>query len=66
MRAREAVEHLPVSEYFLKHIHGDREYEMVEIVALRSELAFNKLELMNRFHFTEQREEAIIKELMEL
>lgn len=50
MRAREASAHLPISERFLKKIHGDREYSMVEIVALRSELALNKLDLMNRFY----------------
>lgn len=47
---REASEHLPISESFLKRIRGDREYNMVEIVALRSELALDKLELMNRFY----------------
>ena len=66
MKAAEAVKHLPISEFFLERICGDREYDMVEIVALRSELAFNKLDLMNRFYFADQREEAIIKELMEL
>ena len=50
MTPREASEHLPISESFLKRIHGDREYNMIEIVALRSELALNKLELMNRFY----------------
>lgn len=50
MTPREASEHLPISERFLKRIRGDREYSMVEIVALRSELALNKLDLMNRFY----------------
>ena len=50
MRAREASAHLPISESFLKIIDGDREYDMVEIVALRSELALNKLDLINRFY----------------
>lgn len=50
MRAREASAHLPISESILKRIHGDREYSIVEIVALRSELALNKLDLMNRFY----------------
>ena len=50
MTPREASEHLPISESFLKRIRGDREYNMIEIVALRSELALNKLDLMNRFY----------------
>ena len=50
MTPREASEHLPISESFLKRIRGDREYNMIEIVALRSELALDKLELMNRFY----------------
>lgn len=70
MRAREASEHLPISERFLKKIHGDREYGMVEIVALRSQLAFDKLELMNRFYDYNQTRyeltEEMIRELDEL
>lgn len=50
MTPREASEHLPISESFLKRIRGDREYNMIEIVALRSELALNKLDLMDRFY----------------
>lgn len=50
MTPREASEHLSISEPILKRIRGDREYSMVEIVALRSELALNKLDLMNRFY----------------
>ena len=50
MTPREASEHLPISEYTLKRIRGDREYNMIEIVALRSELALNKLDLMDRFY----------------
>lgn len=50
MTPREASEHLSISESVLKKIRGDREYSMVEIVALRSELALNKLDLMNRFY----------------
>ena len=50
MTPREASEHLPISESFLKRIAGDRDYDMIEIVALRSELALNKLDLMNRFY----------------
>ena len=50
MTPREASEHLPISESFLKLIGGDRDYDMTEVVALRSELALDKLELMNRFY----------------
>lgn len=50
MRPREASQHLPVPESLLKRIRGDRKYDMVEIVALRSELALSKLDLMNRFY----------------
>lgn len=50
MTPREASEHLPISESFLKLIGGDRDYGMIEVVALRSELALDKLELMNRFY----------------
>ena len=64
MRAREASEHLPISERFLKKIRGDREYDMVEIVALRSELALNKLDLMNRFYDYNQTRYELTEDMM--
>lgn len=64
MRAREASEHLPISERFLKKIRGDREYNMVEIVALRSELALNKLDLMNRFYDYNQTRYDLTEDMM--
>lgn len=64
MRAREASEHLPISEFFLKTINGDREYNMVEVVALRSKLAFDKLELMNRFYDYDQTRYDLTEEIM--
>ena len=64
MTPREASEHLPISERFLKRIHGDREYSMVEIVALRSELALNKLDLMNRFYDYNQTRSDLTEEIM--
>lgn len=64
MTPREASEHLPISERFLKRIHGDREYNMVEIVALRSELALNKLDLMNRFYDYNQTRYELTEDMM--
>ena len=65
MRAREASAHLPISESILKRIHGDRDYDMIEVVALRSELALNKLDLMNRFYNYNQTRYELTDDMMQ-
>lgn len=67
MRATEAARHLPVSKNFIIKIFGDRDFDMVEIVAIRSRMAFSKLELTNKFRNLQNSgmnlSEEIIKEL---
>ena len=55
---------MPLSERTIKSIFGDREFDMPEIVTIRSECAFNKLDIRNRFVDYDSNTEKLIQSLM--
>lgn len=49
MTLGEAAQRIGVSEVHLKRVYGDRDYDMVEVIAIRDSINLNKLDLMERF-----------------
>lgn len=64
MNLSEVSERIGTSKLFLGRILDSEEICMVECTMLKSQLAFNKLDLLNRFQDQEAREEENIQELM--
>ena len=65
MRAKEAAEHLPYSERYLISFYGDRDFDMVEVTAMRNRWMLDTLELRDRFYRHKQTRQKIIDEIAE-
>lgn len=65
MRASEAAKHLPFNERQVIAFYGDRDFDMVEVTAMRNRWMLDTLELRDRFYRHKQTDQKIIDEIAE-
>lgn len=66
MNLDEAAKWLGISKLFLSHITDKETLSVIECMNIKNKIAHDTLELREMFYTSEQREAAIIDELIEL
>ena len=64
MRATEAIERIGMHKVLFERYYRDREFDMVEVMAIKNRYALNKLELLDRLYSYNQTRDELIDDMM--
>lgn len=63
MRATEAIERIGMHKVLFERYYRDREFDMVEVMAIKNRYALNKLELLDRLYSYKETRDKLVEEI---
>ena len=63
MRATEAIERIGMHKVLFERYYCDREFDMVEVMAIKNRYALNKLELLDRLYSYRESRNKLVEEI---